>query len=145
MAKKIKYVPNIVRGGTAIPINNNTFLLRGRKHDQGGIDIGKDVEAEDGELLQINNNNIKILSNAPIMKGKSPAKYALRGTYDGTFKDRFNKGFNYQEQYKDRNHLNDDGTKQKGYSNKARIGKIKTTHLLHPLIWISKKVCMYKV
>ena len=45
MAKKIKYIPNIVRGGTAIPVNNNTFLLKGRKHEQGGIDIGKDVEA----------------------------------------------------------------------------------------------------
>lgn len=126
MAKKIKYIPNIVRGGTAIPINNNTFLLKGRKHEQGGIDIGKDVEAEDGELLQINKNNIKILSNAPIMKGNSPAKYTLRGTYDGTFKDRFNKSFNYQERYKDRNHLNDDGTKQKGYNNKAKIGKRKS-------------------
>lgn len=129
MAKKIKYIPNIVRGGTAIPVNNNTFLLKGRKHEQGGIDIGKDVEAEDGELLQINKNNIKILSNAPIMKGKSPAKYALRGTYDGTFKDRFNKSFNYQERYKDRNHLNDDGTKKKGYSKKFNIGGTTNTTL----------------
>lgn len=125
MSKNKRLVPNIVRGGTAIPINKNTFLLRGRKHEQGGIDIGKDLEAEDGELIQLNKNNLKILSNAPIMKGDTPAKYALRGLADNTFKDRFNKGFLYQEKYKDRNHLNDDGTKKKGYTNKAKDGKLR--------------------
>lgn len=113
MSKNKTLVPNIVRGGTAIPINNNTFLLRGRKHEQGGIDIGKDLEAEDGELIKLTKNNLKILSNAPIMEGDTPAKYALRGLADNTFKDRFNRGFLYQERYKDRNHLNDDGTKKK--------------------------------
>ena len=125
MSKNKTLVPNIVRGGTAIPINNNTFLLRGRKHEEGGIDIGKDLEAEDGELIKLTKNNLKILSNAPIMKGDTPAKYALRGLADNTFKDRFNKGFLYQEKYKDRNHLNDDGTKKKGYTNKAKDGKLK--------------------
>ena len=39
-----KYIlnPKVVRGGKAIPLGNNFYYMRGRKHEQGGIDLGAD-------------------------------------------------------------------------------------------------------
>ena len=34
-----KYVPNIVRGGNAIPLGDNFYYIKGRKHSDGGVDI----------------------------------------------------------------------------------------------------------
>ena len=44
--------PNIVRGGIAIPLDRrNYFLVKGKTHEQGGIDIGSNpktgIEFED--------------------------------------------------------------------------------------------------
>ena len=107
-----RLIPNIVRGGIAIPIPNkdNLYLVKGRKHKDGGIDIGSDLEVEDGEVLQMTPKNIKVFSALRILGGKSPAEKVLNG-------DRPDKVFKQQENFKDRNKINDDGTK------KAQIGK----------------------
>ena len=122
MSKRKRIAPNVVRGGVAIPLGSNYFLMKGNKHEQGGIDIGKDLEVEGGEIIKINNNGMKILSDAPIMNGISPAQMALGGLQDGTFAKRFDEGFKYQEKFKDINGLKDDGTKAKLGKKKALMG-----------------------
>ena len=103
---------NVVRGGIAIPIPNkdNYYYMSGRKHINGGIDLGKDpktgLEVEDGEVVKIGKNNIKVFSAVPFLNGKSPAERVLGGENAGTV-------FKEQEAFKDRNGLNDDGTKKK--------------------------------
>lgn len=104
--------PNIVRGGVAIPIpnKNNYYYMKGRKHEQGGIDIGKNprtgLEVENGEVMHISPTEVKVFSSVPFLNGESPAQKVINGE-DPT------KVFNQQESYKDRNGLNDDGTKKK--------------------------------
>lgn len=104
-------------GGIAKPLGENYFLMHGATHEQGGIGIGKDLEVENGEIVKVNPKSVKVLSNAPIMNGISPAQFALDAPGLGILKERFNTGFKYQEAYKDKHKLNDDGTK------KARLGK----------------------
>ena len=108
-----------VKNGIAQPLGKGYYLMSGATHEQGGIDIGKNLEVENGEIIKLNPKSIKVLSNAPIMGDMTPAEYALGGLKDGTFEDRYNKGFKYQEKFKDINGLNDDGTK------KAKWGIIK--------------------
>ena len=109
MKKKAK-APNIVRGGIAIPLGNNYYYMSGRKHKDGGIDIGKNprkgIEVEDGEVLHVGNKELKVFSAQPMINGNSPAGLIMNGANP-------NKVFNAQEQYKDRNKINDDGTKKK--------------------------------
>lgn len=108
---KVK-VPNIVRGGKAIPIKGKTnyYYMSGRKHESGGIDIGKNprtgLEVEDGEVMHITDNNIEVFSAQPFLNGESPAEKIMKG-------DNPDKVFNAQEKYKDKNNINDDGTKNK--------------------------------
>lgn len=100
---------HIVEGGTAIPIKKDSFLLKGRKHNTGGIviDAGKTgVEAEGGEVVQITPKQLKVFSAQPILNGNSPAELVQKGVEPS-------KVFNAQESFKDRNGLNDDGTKKK--------------------------------
>ena len=99
----------IVEGGTAIPIKKDSFLLKGRKHNTGGIviDAGKTgVEAEGGEVVQVTPKQLKVFSAQPILNGNSPAELVQKGVKPS-------KVFNAQESFKDRNGLNDDGTKKK--------------------------------
>lgn len=103
-------VPNIVRGGTAIPIGDDLFLMKGRTHEQGGIDIGKDIEVETNEVMQVNPKSIKVFSSVPFLNGNSPAELVLGGANP-------NEVFNAQEAFKDRHNLNDDGTKKKKAEN----------------------------
>lgn len=101
--------PIVSRGGTAVPIKKNTFLLKGRKHDTGGIVIGKgknSIEAEGEEVVQITPKQLKVFSAQPILNGNSPAELVQKGAEPS-------KVFNAQESFKDRNGLNDDGTKKK--------------------------------
>ncbi len=108
--------PVISEGGQAEKIDDRTFLLRGRKHETGGIVIGqghKSIEAEDGEVLRLDKGNIKILSAQPILNGESPAEKTIKNPNKAEI------AFQQQEAYKDRNNLNDDGTKKKGI---ARLG-----------------------
>lgn len=103
-------IPNIVAGGIAQPIGNNFFYMNGRKHSQGGIDIGPNdktgIEVEDGEVVETNGNELKVYSAQPIINGASPAKLVMGGANP-------NKVFKAQEDFKDRNRINDDGTKYK--------------------------------
>lgn len=103
-------VPNVVAGGIAQPLGNNFFYMNGRKHSQGGIDIGPSdktgIEVEDGEVVETNGNELKVYSAQPIINGVSPAKLVMGGVNP-------NKVFKAQEDFKDRNRINDDGTKYK--------------------------------
>lgn len=120
MSKNKRIAPNVIRGGVAIPLGSNYFLMKGRTHREGGIDVGKDLEVEDGELMKVTKNNIKVLSDQPIFNGISPAEYAI----DGNVRKRFEKAFNAQERFKKVNGLNDDGTKKAKYgTNKKIIGE----------------------
>lgn len=103
-------IPNVVAGGIAQPLGNNFFYMNGRKHSQGGIDIGPSdktgIEVEDGEVVETNGNELKVYSAQPIINGASPAKLVMGGANP-------NKVFKAQEDFKDRNRINDDGTKYK--------------------------------
>lgn len=103
-------IPNIVAGGIAQPLGNNFFYMNGRKHSQGGIDIGPSdktgIEVEGGEVVETNGNELKVYSAQPIINGVSPAKLVMGGANP-------NKVFKAQEDFKDRNRINDDGTKYK--------------------------------
>ena len=102
--------PNVVSGGVAIPLGDNMYLMRGRKHKNGGIDIGNDpktgIEVEDGEVMQMTNKGAKIFSAMPLLRGSSPANKVLAGENPDNV-------FRQQELYKDKNNINDDGTKKK--------------------------------
>lgn len=117
-----RFRPNIVRGGVAIPIPNkkNYYYMKGRKHEQGGIDIGKNprtgLEVEDGEVMHISPTEVKVFSSVPFLNGESPAEKVMKGNNP-------NKVFNAQERYKDVNNINDDGTKNnRNRKNKSRYG-----------------------
>lgn len=119
--------PNIVRGGIAIPIPNkkNYYYMKGRKHEQGGIDIGKNprtgLEVEDGEVMHISPTEVKVFSSVPFLNGESPAEKVMKGNNP-------NKVFNAQERYKDVNNINDDGTKNnRNRKNKSRYGTKKNS------------------
>ena len=103
-------IPNVVAGGIAQPLGNNFFYMNGKKHSQGGIDIGPSdktgIEVEDGEVVETNGNELKVYSAQPIINGVSPAKLVMGGANP-------NKVFKAQEDFKDRNGINDDGTKYK--------------------------------
>lgn len=103
-------IPNVVAGGIAQPLGNNFFYMNGRKHSQGGIDIGPSdktgIEVEDGEVVETNGNELKVYSAQPIINGVSPAKLVMGGANP-------DKVFKAQEDFKDKNRINDDGTKYK--------------------------------
>lgn len=106
-----KYIlnPKVVRGGKAIPLGNNFYYMQGRKHEQGGIDLGADdkngLEVEGGEVVHTSKNSIKVFSAVPMLNGKSPAEKVING-------ENGNKVFKEQEEFKDRNNFNDDGSKK---------------------------------
>lgn len=108
-------------GGAAEPLGENYFLMHGATHEQGGIGIGKKLEVENGEIVKVNPKSVKVLSNAPIMNGISPAQFALDAPGLGILKERFNTGFKYQEAYKDKHKLNDDGTKKRCGGRKKKL------------------------
>lgn len=119
-------IPNVVAGGIAQPLGNNFFYMNGRKHSQGGIDIGPSdktgIEVEDGEVVETNSNELKVYSAQPIINGVSPAKLVMGGANP-------NKVFKAQEDFKDRNKINDDGTikamgglsRDKDYGSKKKL------------------------
>lgn len=118
-------IPNVVAGGIAQPLGNNFFYMNGRKHSQGGIDIGPNdktgIEVEDGEVVETNGNELKVYSAQPIINGVSPAKLVMGGANP-------NKVFKAQEDFKDRNGINDDGTKAK-YGKEKHIVKSDNTRV----------------
>lgn len=118
-------IPNVVAGGIAQPLGNNFFYMNGRKHSQGGIDIGPSdktgIEVEDGEVVETNGNELKVYSAQPIINGVSPAKLIMGGANP-------NKVFKAQEDFKDRNGINDDGTKAK-YGKEEYVAKSDNTRV----------------
>lgn len=105
-----KYVPNIVRGGNAIPLGNNFYYIKGRKHSAGGVDIGADpktgLEVEGEEVMKVTPKEVRVYSSVPFLQGNSPAELVMGGANPDAV-------FNAQEEFKDRNRINDDGTKYK--------------------------------
>ena len=118
-------VPNVVAGGIAQPLGNNFFYMNGRKHSQGGIDIGPSdktgIEVEGGEVVETNGNELKVYSAQPILNGASPAKLVMSGANP-------NKVFKAQEDFKNRNGINDDGTKAK-YGKEKYVAKSDNTRV----------------
>lgn len=118
-------IPNVVAGGIAQSLGNNFFYMNGRKHSQGGIDIGPSdktgIEVEGGEVVETNGNELKVYSAQPILNGASPAQLVMDGANP-------NKVFKAQEDFKDRNGINDDGTKAK-YGKEKHIAKSDNTRV----------------
>lgn len=118
MKKKKVIVPNIVAGGTAVPLGSNYYLMRGRKHEEGGIDVGANprtgLEVEDGEVMQLKDKEVRVFSTVPFLNGQSPAQKVIGG-------ENPNKVFAQQEAYKDRNNINDDGTRKAKYGKSSAI------------------------
>lgn len=118
-------VPNVVAGGIAQPLGNNFFYMNGRKHSQGGIDIGPSdktgIEVEGGEVVETNGNELKVYSAQPMLNGVSPAQLVMGGANP-------NKVFKAQEDFKDRNGINDDGTKAK-YDKEEYVAKSDNTRV----------------
>lgn len=118
-------IPNVVAGGIAQPLGNNFFYMNGRKHSQGGIDIGPSdktgIEVEGGEVVETNENELKVYSAQPILNGISPAQLVMGGANP-------NKVFKAQEDFKDRNGINDDGTKAK-YGKEKHVAKNDNTRV----------------
>ncbi len=117
---------DIREGGVAIPIANNMFYIDGRKHAAGGVAIGPNnkngVEVEGGEVVEMidskhpsvgrqfkaggQQQTMRVFSSVPFLRGASPAELVLGGANpDAVFKA--------QEEFKDRNRINDDGTRYK--------------------------------
>ena len=94
--------PNVVRGGIAIPLGANYYYMSGRKHKDGGIDVGNNpstgLEVEDGEVMHINKNEAKVFSAVPFLNGKSPAQKVISG-------ENPNDVFKQQEKFKDINNI----------------------------------------
>lgn len=118
-------IPNVVAGGIAQPLGNNFFYMNGRKHSQGGIDIGPSdktgIEVEGGEIVETNGNELKVYSAQPIINGVSPAKLVMGGANP-------DKVFKAQEDFKDRNGINDDGTKAK-FGKEKHVAKSDNTRV----------------
>lgn len=119
-------IPNVVAGGIAQPLGNNFFYMNGRKHSQGGIDIGPSdktgIEVEDGEVVETNGNELKVYSAQPILNGASPAQLVMGGANP-------NKVFKAQEDFKDKNGINDDGSKAK-YGKEKYVAKSDNTRVI---------------
>lgn len=105
-----KLVPKVVKGGTATNIGGNLYYMNGRKHSQGGIDIGKNpktgLEVEDGEIVETRSDSLRVFSAQPIINGNSPAKLVMGGANP-------DKVFQAQETFKNVNGINDDGSKKR--------------------------------
>lgn len=118
-----KYVPNIIRGGNAIPLGDNFYYIKGRKHSAGGVDIGADpktgLEVEGEEVMKVTPKEVRVYSSVPFLQGNSPAELVMGGANPDAV-------FNAQEEFKDRNRINDDGTKYKngGLNKNGRVTNV---------------------
>lgn len=113
-----KYVPNIVRGGNAIPLGDNFYYIKGRKHSAGGVLVGEDpktgLEVEGEEVMKVTPKEVRVYSSVPFLQGNSPAELVMGGANPDAV-------FNAQEEFKNRNRINDDGTKYKNGGNKTTV------------------------
>lgn len=85
--------PNIIRGGDAIDLGNNLFFVQGRSHNNGGVDVGDNLEVEGGEIIKVDKDNVKVFSARPFLGGYSPSQLVLAGNNPETV-------FALQEKYK---------------------------------------------
>lgn len=122
--------PNIIRGGKAIDLGNNLYYIQGRKHKQGGVDVGKDLEVEGGEVMQVKPNEVRVFSSVPLLRGSSPAQLVMGGANP-------NQVFNAQEEFKDRNKIKDDGSRYRNGGNKY-ITKLSSDEEIKFKNWYSK-------
>lgn len=135
------YIPNIVRGGAAIPIGKkNFYYMQGRKHEQGGIDVGRNaktgLEVEGEEVMKVSPKEVRVYSSVPFLQGNSPAELVMGGANPDAV-------FNAQEEFKDRNRINDDGTKyQIGEEKQNR--QIGNSPYDDPTFVINKKITLRK-
>lgn len=131
-----RFKPKVVRGGRATHIKDNLYYMSGRKHESGGIDIGKNprtgLEVEDGEVVQTDSNGLKVFSAQPILNGNSPAKLVMGGANPA-------KVFNAQERFKEINGINDDGTKKKENDGKVLKRELGDSPYDGPHITLSRK------
>ena len=108
--------PNVIRGGIARQFAPGLFYMNGRTHAKGGIDIGKNprtgVEVENGEVVQLNKNGMRVFSAMPFLTGESPASLVANGADPDIV-------FAAQENFKDRFGINDDGTMKAEYGLKV--------------------------
>lgn len=104
------FVPNIIKGGNAVSIGNNFYYINGRKHYSGGVLVGEDpktgLEVEGEEVMKVTPKEVRVYSSVPFLQGNSPAKLVMSGANPDAV-------FNAQEEFKDRNRINDDGSKYK--------------------------------
>lgn len=135
------YIPNIVRGGAAIPIGKkNFYYMQGRKHEQGGIDVGRNaktgLEVEGEEVMKVSPKEVRVYSSVPFLQGNSPAELIMGGANPDAV-------FNAQEEFKDRNRINDDGTKYQigGEKQNRQIGD---SPYDDPTFVINKKITLRK-
>lgn len=135
------YIPNIVRGGAAIPIGKkNFYYMQGRKHEQGGIDVGRNaktgLEVEGEEVMKVSPKEVRVYSSVPFLQGNSPAELVMGGANPDAV-------FNAQEEFKDRNRINDDGTKYQigGEKQNRQIGD---SPYDDPTFVINKKITLRK-
>lgn len=135
------YIPNIVRGGAAIPIGKkNFYYMQGRKHEQGGIDVGRNaktgLEVEGEEVMKVSPKEVRVYSSVPFLQGNSPAELVMGGANPDAV-------FNAQEEFKDRNRINDDGTKYQigGEKQNRQIGD---SPYDDPAFVINKKITLRK-
>lgn len=109
------FVPNIIKGGNAVSIGNNFYYINGRKHHSGGVLVGEDpktgLEVEGEEVMKVTPKEVRVYSSVPFLQGNSPAELVMGGANPDAV-------FNAQEEFKDRNRINDDGTK---YENGGKI------------------------
>lgn len=119
-----KYVPNIVsKDAAAIPLGNNFYYIKGRKHSAGGVDIGADpktgLEVEGEEVMKVTPKEVRVYSSVPFLQGNSPAELVMGGANPDAV-------FNAQEEFKDRNRINDDGSKYKngGLNKNGRVATV---------------------
>lgn len=130
-----KIKPNVVRGGKATNIGGNLYYMNGRKHSQGGIDIGKNpktgLEVEDGEIVETRPDSLRVFSAQPIINGNSPAKLVMGGANP-------DKVFQAQETFKDVNGINDDGSKKR-MGGKVKIRRRTNTEINEELGLVPNK------
>lgn len=104
------FVPNIIKGGNAVSIGNNFYYINGRKHHSGGVLVGEDpktgLEVEGEEVMKVTPKEVRVYSSVPFLQGNSPAELVMGGANPDAV-------FNAQEEFKDRNRINDDGSKYK--------------------------------
>lgn len=109
MKKRIKQLT--VKDGNLIPLGNNfAYVLGDHPNKVDDVDIGPNtrngLSVNHGEVMQFDNNGIRVFSAEPILGGVSPSKLVQAGINP-------NAVFAAQERYKDIHRLKDNGDSYK--------------------------------